>query len=84
MLLANQATGGNFDLNPWAQFGLGGVVIGALFAYIIYMSRQHASERRDYREDIKEIAAKHDATNKETTDKFVSLHEKTLDAIRRQ
>lgn len=83
-ILANNAGGAaDFAISPWAQFGLGGAVIGALFATLLFFIRQHYAERKEWRDDIKDIAAKHDETAKQVTDKFVSLHEKTLDAVRK-
>lgn len=82
-IIANQQTQAvDLALSPWAQFGLPGIVIGALFGVLVFFIRQHYHERREYREDIKEIAAKHDATSKEMTDRFIDLHKDTLNAIR--
>lgn len=83
-LIANNQAQGVTDmaLSPWTQFGLPGIVIGALFGVLIFFIRQHYNERKEYREDIKEIAAKHDATSKEMTDRFIDLHKDTLNAIR--
>jgi len=33
------------NASEWAQFGLGGLVIAALFAFIVYVVREHRSER---------------------------------------
>lgn len=40
--------------NPgaWAQFGLAGVVIFALFLLLRYLITQHREERKEWREDI--------------------------------
>ncbi len=36
------------SLNVWAQFGLGGVVIAALFAFIVYVVKEHRLERETW------------------------------------
>lgn len=83
LILANQQAGtNNMDVTPWAQFGLAGAVICAAFSMIMFMYKQHHAERSDWRDDIKEIAKNHDAAVKENTDRFIVLHEKTLDAVR--
>ena len=39
----------------WAQFGLGGLVIAALFATLFFFHNQHAAERKQWRVDFKEL-----------------------------
>ena len=38
-------------VNPWAQFGLAGIVIGALFGLVILMYRSHRDERTDWQKE---------------------------------
>lgn len=68
-------------LSPWAQFGLAGIVIGALFLYVWQKDKHHAEERTEYRKDIKEIAQKHDAVASTMTERFTELHKQTLEVI---
>lgn len=68
-------------LTPWAQFGLAGLVIGALFLYIWQKDKSHTAERAEYRNDIREIAANHDDVVKESNAKFAELHQQTLDVV---
>ena len=72
------------DVSPWAQFGLGGVVIASLFGVLAFFIRQHYAERKEWREDLKVICEKQDQTITSTADKFVVLHEKTLEVIRQK
>lgn len=39
----------------WAQFGLAGVVIAALFAFLIFLFRSHQQERTEWRQDIRKM-----------------------------
>jgi hypothetical protein len=44
-------------VDNWSQFGLPGLVIAALFAYVVFLVREHRAERQEwieaYREGIK-------------------------------
>lgn len=68
-------------LSPWAQFGLAGLVIGALFLYVWQKDKSHTDERTEYRKDIKEIAEKHDTVATNMTERFTELHKQTLEVI---
>lgn len=35
----------------WAEYGLGGLVILALFVFLFWISRQHRDERKEWRQD---------------------------------
>lgn len=80
-LLAQGATSAASELSPWAQFGLAGIVIGALFFYILHKDKSHSSEREGYRSDIKEIASRHDEVATKMTERFTELHKQTLEVI---
>lgn len=92
-IIGNQQQAVDLALSPWTQFGFPGIVVGALFGVLIFFIRQHyverdkreeaaKAERAEWRSDIKGIATGHDAAVKEMTDRFIQLHEKTLDAVR--
>lgn len=40
------------NLNVWAQFGLGGVVIAALLAFIVYVVKEHRQERESWMTEL--------------------------------
>lgn len=48
----------------WAEFGLAGVVIGALFVVLVLMFRSHRDERAEWRSDHKEMHKESQETNK--------------------
>lgn len=70
------------DITPWAQFGLSGIVIGALFFYVWRKDNLHSQERNEYRTDIKDISDKHDETVRNMNDKFYDLQTRTLDVLK--
>ena len=47
-------------LQGWADFGLAGLVIAALFAFLIFMLRSHTTERKEWKDDFKDM---HEQTN---------------------
>lgn len=54
----------NFD---WAQFGLSGLVIAAMFVTLFFVVRMHRDERKEWREDSNKRAEKTDDVIKEFT-----------------
>ncbi len=44
----------------WADFGLAGLVIAALFGFLIFMLRSHTTERKEWKDDFKDM---HEQTN---------------------
>jgi hypothetical protein len=42
--------------SSWAEYGLAGLVIFALFMLVLFVMKQHHSERGQWREDVKHIA----------------------------
>ena len=45
------------NVNNWSQFGLPGLVIAALFAYLVFLIKEHRAERQEwlqaYRDSVK-------------------------------
>lgn len=76
-----QAQGVGSSGFPWAEFGLAGAVIGALFLFIWKVLADHKEERKQWRESIEKISTSHDGTTKEMSDKFIALHEKMFDGL---
>ncbi len=36
------------NVNSWSQFGLSGLVIAALFAYLVFLIKEHRAERQEW------------------------------------
>lgn len=51
-------------ISQWAEFGLAGLVIFALFGVLVFLFRSHKEERKEWREDAKEM---HRETTETTT-----------------
>lgn len=66
------------DTKYWADFGLAGLVIAALMAFIIFIYKTHREERKEWRAEHKQIA---DTTN-ETTNKLTDTVGSLTTAIR--
>ena len=80
----------------WSQFGLAGMVIGALFAsvfYIIRVAREHGKhlesrhyeERKDWRELVDKRDVRSEAQServRESMDKVVIVVDKLTDAVK--
>ncbi len=45
------------NVNSWSEFGLSGLVIAALFAYLVFLVKEHRAERQEwllaYRDSVK-------------------------------
>lgn len=86
------------EIPTLAEHGLAGAVIGALI-WLLWSDRKDAREQMkaatdNYREDVRSISAKHDATTREVSDKFIelskeqaadfrTLHQRTLEEVAR-
>ncbi len=42
------------SLSSWAEFGLVGLVIFALFGVLVFLFKSHSEERREWRTEIKD------------------------------
>lgn len=69
------------DPSIWGQYGLPGLMLLAMSSFIVYIIRLHSTERKEWRNDHKELAAKFDQTQQESTDKFVQLHTDMLNRL---
>ena len=56
------------DLEKWGEFGLAGVVTGALFMLLWWSLRGHREERKEWRDDATARQAKTDAVIEKLTD----------------
>lgn len=69
-----------FDPAIWAQHGPFMLIIGALFALVVFFMRQHAEERREWRSsELEERRA-----SREVTDRLSVAVDGLRDAIRNQ
>ena len=56
-------------MNPaegFSQFGLNGIIIGSLLAFIYFLVKLHSSERQEWIEAYKEVSTTMDERQKET------------------
>lgn len=60
----------------WHEYGLAGVVIGALFAWIFYQDRGSRQERKDTADSHREERKELQAVNKEIADRSDNRSEK--------
>jgi uncharacterized membrane protein len=51
----------------WAQFGLGGLVIGAMFGVLWYIVKMHREERKEWRDDIEKFVARSEESDKQVS-----------------
>jgi hypothetical protein len=49
-------------IQGWADFGLAGLVIAALFAFLIFMLRSHTTERKEWKDDFKDMHEQSNST----------------------
>lgn len=54
------------DVSGFESFGLPGLVIGALFALVYFLTKEHRSERSEWLEAYKEQSEQSDTRQKET------------------
>ncbi len=52
----------------WAEFGLAGLVILALFGVIFYLLDEHKSERKEWKSDLTKIANSNNSAIEKLTD----------------
>jgi hypothetical protein len=78
----NQTTDPTSSILPimdWAQFGLAGLVIAALFAVLVFMYRSHQSERSEWRKEAQEMHAEQTSAikslDKVTTELMIAVRE---------
>lgn len=55
------------DANSWTEFGISGMVIGALFSGLWYVMKNHREERKEWREDANSRQDKTDKVIKDLT-----------------
>mgnify|MGYP003350685952 CR=1 FL=1 len=54
------------NVNNWSEYGLGGLVIAALFAFLIYVVKIHKEERSEWVDAYKEQSRIADSRQSET------------------
>lgn len=54
------------QLDIWNQYGLPGLVIGALFIFLVYVIREHKAERAEWLTAYKEMSKMSDIRQSET------------------
>jgi len=54
--------------DSWAQFGLGGLVIAALFMLVYFLVREHRAERQEWIQAYKDQTTLSDSRQSETND----------------
>lgn len=55
-------------VDAWSQFGLAGLVIAALFAFIWFLVNTHKAERAEWLESYREHGRRSDERQKETNE----------------
>ena len=55
-------------VDPWSEFGLAGLVIAALFAYIWFMMKSHQAERSEWMSAYKDQSRMADSRQAETNE----------------
>lgn len=79
--------------STWEQYAL--ILLLVLMGVLIYFVRQHSAERVEWKNEHVRLAERQEATAirlaerqdqtaKEITDKFVALHQQTLELIAKQ
>lgn len=53
-------------IEGFSQFGLNGLIIGALLAFIYFLVKMHSAERKEWIEAYKEVSSTMDERQKET------------------
>ena len=67
----------------WSQFGLAGIVIGAMFWLVLFVLKSHKEERLEWRKDIHEQNAEMLSCKRETNMVLRELASIMQDANRR-
>ena len=84
MIVAQAAAAAGVD---WAQFGLAGSVIGALFALLLFFINAYRGDIKTITDKqdatIERVTLRHDTTAREISDKFAALHTKQSDDFSR-
>ncbi len=70
------------DPNVWADYGLIGLVLSALFILVGYFLREGHAERKEFRTVLTDISNKHDDTMRYATDKQDQRQAETAQVIR--
>lgn len=70
------------NFSGWAQFGLGGVVIAALFAFVVYVVREHRNEREAWMTELGEQRKEWIQVYTQQTDVIDARQKETNDILR--
>jgi hypothetical protein len=54
------------DIMSWGDFGLSGLVISALFAYLVFLIKEHRAERSEWIQAYRDSCAVSDQRQSET------------------
>lgn len=65
------------DLAPWAEYGLAGLVISALFGLVIFLLNGHRTERSEWSRDAKDRELSRDSQGSQ----FIKVQAKMTEAI---
>ena len=52
----------------WAQFGLGGAVIGTLFFYLFHLLKTHKDERQEWKQDFETLVERSERSSEKVSD----------------
>lgn len=66
-----------------ADFGLGGAVIAALIAFIVWLIKFHRSERKDIADQFERVMDKMVASNQESNNQHIVSLKRNTEAIDR-
>jgi len=70
------------NLTPWQQFGLAGLVIGALFCLVGWLIHANSKERKETRDDHREERKEWIEASNRNTDKVETVIKELTVAIR--
>jgi hypothetical protein len=63
--------------DAWAQFGINGLIIGTLFALIIFLIKGHQEERKEWLQAYKEVSHMTDQRQAETNAVLIRMADKS-------